>query len=474
MSTVDTTLVNVAFETLARTFGASITSIQWVSTGYLLGLVATIPLAAWASDRFGAKRVWIASVSLFLVGSILAGAAPSLGSLIAFRILQGLGGGMIIPVGMTVMTRAAGPHRMGRVMSILGLQQLLGPVLGPLLGGMLVQHASWRWIFFVNVPIGVVAILLAMRVLPRCSTRRGMRFDGVGILLVSPGMAAIIYGLTETERAGALGPEALVPLLAGIGLVATFLVRARRGTTLVDLGLFRVRTFAAGAATSFFLGTGLFAVLFVLPLYYQGARGASPVDAGVLLIPQGIGTAIAMPFAGRVSDRAGPGLVVLSGLALMIAGTVPFALAAESMTYPMLTAALVVRGVGMGLATMPAMAGAYASLGKDRMAEAASLLTILRRLGGSLGVALVAVVLEHALPGSAGAVGGRGAPPAVMAEAFSQTFWLVVGFCALAVVPALLLPRRPPPPAAKRPRPPREPMHHLSADALARSPRQPA
>jgi EmrB/QacA subfamily drug resistance transporter len=442
MSSVDTTVVNVALETVAHDFGASITTIQWVSTAYLLALVTMIPLAGWASDRFGGKRVWIASVGLFVAGSLLAGVSWSLGSLIFFRTLQGLGGGMIVPVGMTLLSRAAGSDRMGRVMSILGIQQLVGPVLGPVLGGALVEHAGWRWIFFINVPLGALAIPLAARLLPRDGTKPRKRFDGMGFLLVSPGMAGLIYGLTETERAGELNPRAFVPILVGIALIAAFVFHARRRKTLIDVGLFRMRTFTAAVATTFFLGAGLFGALFLLPLYYQGARGASPLAAGLLLIPQGIGAAIMMPFAGRITDRAGPGLVVLGGLALILVGTLPFAFAGASTSDPVLAAALLVRGLGIGAATMPAMAGAYASLGKESMAQAASVLTVLRRLGGSLGVALSAVVLEHGLPGSAGGVSDRSAPAAVVADAFANTFWWVFAFCALAFIPAAFLPRR--------------------------------
>ena len=450
MSNIDATAVNVALETLARDFGASISSIQWVATGYLLALVTVIPLAGWASDRFGAKRIWIASVGLFLAGSMLAGAAWSLGSLIAFRTLQGLGGGLILPVGMTLLSGAAGPARMGRVMGILGVQQLLGPVLGPILGGVLVEHAGWRWIFYVNVPIGLLAIPLAARLLPRDQAVSRKRFDGVGFLLLAPGIAALIYGLTAIERDGGFGPRALAPIVVGFALVATFVVHTRRSEALIDLGLFRERAFAAGVGATFFLGMGLFGALFLLPLYYQGAHGASPLDAGLLLVPQGIGAAIMMPLAGRATDRVGARPVVLGGLALILVGTLPFALAGSSRSDPVLAVALAVRGLGMGAATMPAMAAAYASLAEERMAQATSALNVLRRLGGSLGVALVAVVLEHGLPGSAGGVGDRAASATVVADAFASSFWWVFVFCGLAFVPAAFLPRRPPLDARER------------------------
>ncbi len=445
MTNVDTTVVNVALESLARDFGASVSRVQWVATGYLLALAIVIPLSGWATDRFGGKRVWIASIGMFLGGSMLAGAAWSLGSLIFFRVLQGLGGGMIMPVGMTLLTRAAGRARVGRVMGALGVQQVLGPVLGPVIGGALVEHAGWRWIFYVNVPIGVLGIVAAARFLPRALPQPGDRLDVRGFLLLSPGMAALVYGLSEiSERNGFSDPRTFIPIVLGISLVTAFVFHARRArNALIDVHLFAGRAFSAGVATTFCIGMALFGALFLLPLYYQGARGQSPLDAGLLMAPQGVGAAIMMPFAGWLTDRVGAGRVVLAGLALVVAGTLPFALTGTSTPYPLLALALVVRGVGLGASTMPAMAGAYASLDEDAVARASSVLNVVKRLGGSVGVALVAVVLEHHLLGSTGGVGERAAPDSIVADAYAKSFWCVLGFCALALIPAAFLPRRP-------------------------------
>jgi EmrB/QacA subfamily drug resistance transporter len=469
MSSVDTTVVNIALDTLSHEFGASITTVQWVGTSYLLALVAVIPLAGWASDWFGGKRVWLASVALFIAGSMLAGAAWSIGSLILFRTLQGLGGGLIVPVGMTLLSRAAGPARIGRAMSVLGVQQLLGPVLGPVIGGVLVEHAGWRWIFYVNVPIAALAVPLAAWLLPRDATRPRKPFDGAGFLLISPGIAAVIYGLTEADRVGGLTARVYVPILVGIALIAAFVLHARRRTTIVDLRLFRTRAFAAGVGTTFFLGMGIFGALYLLPLFFQGARSASPLETGLLLIPQGVGAALMIPFAGRATDRAGPGLVVLAGLALILAGTLPFALAAGSVPDRVLLASLFVRGVGLGAATMPAVAGAYASLDEEKVADAASLLNMMKRLGGSIGVAVASVVLELRLPGTTGAVSDRTAPAPLVADAFRTGFCWLFAFCALAFVPAVFLPRRPAAEARTQLATPhrhaRAAAHHAAADA---------
>ena len=446
MTSVDTTVVNVALDDLTHEFGASVAGVQWVATGYLLALAIVMPLSGWATDRFGGKRVWTASIALFLAGSMLSGAAWSLGSLIAFRVLQGLGGGMIMPVGMALITRAAGPAHIGRVMGVLGVQQLLGPVLGPVIGGVLVEHADWRWIFYVNVPVGLLALAVSARYLPRDVPQPCDRLDLRGFLMLSPGIAAVVYGLSgiSDETQGIATYRCLLPLLLGAGLTIAFVVHARQARNpLIDVRLFRRVPFSAGVATTFCTGMALFGALFLLPLFYQRVRDQSALDAGLLLAPQGIGAALMMPLAGRLTDRIGPGRVVIAGLALVVVATLPFAVAGASLPDPVLALALVARGVGLGASTMPAVAGAYASLDQADLARAASVVNVVKRLGGSVGVALVAVVLERRMPGASDAAAERAASDTAVADAFTATFWWVLAFCVLALVPAAFLPRRP-------------------------------
>jgi EmrB/QacA subfamily drug resistance transporter len=456
MSILDTTIVNVAIDALSRDFHTTLSTIQWVSTGYMLALATVIPLTGWAADRFGTKRLYIISIVLFLAGSALSGMAWSAGSLIAFRVLQGLGGGMIMPAGMTIMTRAAGPTRIGRVMSIVGVPMLLGPVLGPILGGWLVDDISWRWIFYVNLPIGAVALVLAARILPRDVPQPSQRLDAVGLALLSPGLAAFVYGLSETASSGGLGATKVwLPILVGIGLIAAFARHALRAhQPLLDLRLFRNRSVAASALTTLFFGSAFFGAMLLLPLYYQILRGDSALDAGLLIAPQGIGAMVTMPIAGRLTDRTGAGRIVLVGLALVLIGTVPFAFVTESSSYWLLGAALFVRGMGMGATMMPAMSAAYQTLARSAIARATTALNIVQRVGGSIGTAVLAVVLQHQItarvPGAGG--GGLGAVQSVpaaerdkvapaIAAAFAHTFWWALAATALAVIPALMLPR---------------------------------
>src|SRR4051794_1312731 len=459
MSILDTTIVNVAIETLGRELHSSLTSIQWVSTGYLLALATVIPLTGWTMERFGAKRAWMTSVVLFLAGSALCGFAWSTESLIAFRVLQGFGGGMIMPIGQAILAQAAGPQRMGRIMSVIGVPTLLGPVLGPVIGGLIVDNLSWRWIFFVNLPVGAVALMLAWRILPaREAGGPRPRLDRVGMLLLSPGLAALVYGLSQV---GVKGTFDATNVLVGIGvgalLLVAFCVHAGRAKerSLLDLRLFRDKAFAAASGTTFVFGMSLFGAMFILPLYYQVVRGESALAAGLLLAPQGIGAAMAMPIAGRITDRVGAGRIVPGGLILALLGTLTYTQLTAGTSYTLLGFSLWVRGIGLGMTMMPAMAAAYQTLQRSAVPRAETLINILRTVGGSVGTAVLTVVLERRIaaniPGATGSLGalrqGGGASAARLAEplahAFGQTFWWAFGMTALAFIPAAFLPRRP-------------------------------
>jgi EmrB/QacA subfamily drug resistance transporter len=251
MSILDTTVVNVAINTLAARFHTQLTTIQWVATGYTLALATVIPLSGWIADRFGTKRLYMTSVALFIVGSSLSGLSWSAGSIIFFRVLQGLGGGMIMPAGMTILTRAAGPHRLGRVMAIIGVPMLLAPIAGPILGGWLVTDVSWRWIFFINLPVGIVALIWSLRVLPKDVAAHEQKLDVVDLLLLSPGLALFIYGLAESNSSGGFGSgKVLIPMAVGAVLIASFVWHALHASDpLIDLRLFSIRVFSKSSLT---------------------------------------------------------------------------------------------------------------------------------------------------------------------------------------------------------------------------------
>src|SRR3954451_13065439 len=414
MSILDTTIVNVAIETLGRELHASLTSIQWVSTGYLLALATVIPLTGWTMERFGAKRAWMTSVVLFLAGSTLCGFAWSTESLIAFRVLQGFGGGMIMPIGQAILAQAAGPQRMGRIMSVIGVPTLLGPILGPVIGGLIIDNFSWRWIFFVNVPVGLVALTLAWRILPRAEvSRRGAVLDIRGLALLSPGLALLVYGLSQVGMQGSFTDyRVLLGVGAGLVLLVLFVLHAlqRSERSLTALSLFRDRAFAAASGTVFIFGVSLFGAMLILPLYYQVVRGESALAAGLLLAPQGVGAAMAMPIAGRLTDRLGAGKIVPWGVLVAVLGTGVYTQLSADTPYGVLGVALWVRGIGLGMTMMPSMAAAYQTLERAAVPRATTAINIIRTVGGSLGTAILSVVLERQIAAELGrAVGNLGA-----------------------------------------------------------------
>jgi EmrB/QacA subfamily drug resistance transporter len=437
-SLLDTSIVNVAVDTIGRDLHTTVSTIQWVITGYLLSFAMVIPLSGWALARFGGRAVWMFSLALFLAGSVACGAAWNIGSLIAFRVVQGIGGGMMTPLITTLLVQAVGGSRIGRLMAAISLPVVVVPIFGPVIAGLIISDISWRWIFYVNVPMCLVGLVLAWRYLPASRPRGGAsRIDLVGLMLLPPALVALLYGLAEVSTGGGFGhARVIIALSAGIALLAAYCRHALRtsATPMVDLKLFRARTFTGATALLFLAGLSIYGAMLLLPLYFQQVRHDSALTAGLLMVPQGLGSIAPRTLAGNLTDRIGPRLVVLAGIALAALGTIPFALAGLHTNYWLLGAALVVRGAGLGLATIAVMAGAFQGLSREQVPHASSATRIVQFVGGSFGAAvLVAVILDqqaaaHAAAGAAG-----------LAAAYAHTFWWCVGFTALALIPALFL-----------------------------------
>jgi EmrB/QacA subfamily drug resistance transporter len=457
MSILDTTVVNVAINTLSRDFHTDLATIQWIVTGYTLALATVIPLTGWAADRFGTKRLYMISIGLFIAGSALSGLAWSAGSLIGFRVLQGLGGGMLMPAGMTILTRAAGPQRVGRVMAIIGVPMLLGPILGPILGGWLVDDVSWRWIFFINLPIGLVALLLSLRVLPTDRPAPHERLDILGLILLSPGLALVIYGLAKSTSAGGFGAtQVWGTALAGFVLLGVFVWHALRTPyALVDLRLFKNHTFSASSITLVLMIISVFGAMLLLPLYLQNVRGESALDSGLLLAPQGLGAMLVMPIAGRLTDKTGIGKLVVPGLVVIFLSTLALTQLAGDTSYYALSAVLFVMGIGMGFTMMPLFSGAMQTLRKAAVARASTLLNIIQQVGASIGTAVMSVLLTNAIHDRFGEQAGIGTAPGTelpaavadkLAGAFGHTYVIAAALIVPAFIAALFLPRRRPEP----------------------------
>ncbi len=435
MSILDTTIVNVALATLSRELHSPISQIQWVVTGYMLALAAVIPISGWAAERFGAKRMYIISLVLFTAGSMLCGISTDTTQLVIFRVVQGVGGGMILPLGQMMMAAAAGPKRMGRVMSIVAVPAMLAPVLGPTIGGVILQTISWRWIFFVNVPIGVLAVVSALRVLPAAEKSETRPLDARGLLLMVTGLPLLTYGLAEIGTTGSFTSlKVILPFLAGLALIALFALHALRAKApLLNLRLYRRPTFSTASVAMFLLGAALFGGMILIPLYWQEIRHESVIDTGLLVGPQGLGAALVMPLAGKLTDRMGGGPLALFGVVLTTLATIPFGLIGAQTSVLWLCVAMFVRGMGIGFAFMPAMTAAFAALERSELADATPQLNVLQRVGGSLGTAVLAVVLQRALVGAH--------TLSAAASGYGTAFWAATALTAIAVVPCLILMR---------------------------------
>ncbi|MFJ1884513.1 DHA2 family efflux MFS transporter permease subunit [Streptomyces sp. NPDC088137] len=432
MATLDATIVSVGIDSLSEEFDASIAGIQWVTTGYLLAVVAAVPASGWLADRFGGRRTWLAAVGVFLLGSVLCATAWSVTSLVVFRVIQGLGGGLLPATGQALLARVAGPTRTGRVISVVAIVPLLSPVFGPLVGGSILGVAPWPWLFLVNLPIGVAAALLARRHVPEVppSTRRAA-FDLRGALLLSPGLAVLVFGLTEVAHHRTV--PAVIGVSAGLAMLAGFTVHGlrTRGTPLVDPRLFARPPFGAAAVALLVLGASVFGTTFLLPLYFQTGRGMPAWQAGLLLAPQGLGAAAGSVLVNRTIDKVAPRTLVVTGIVLILTGTVPFTQLGHGLPDAVIASALVVRGFGMAMVGAPVMNIVYSRIEPAQLPRASGALNLLNTVGGSVGTAALAVVLQNRLS-------ARG--PDISA-AFGDTFWWVLAFCLVAAAGATRLPR---------------------------------
>jgi EmrB/QacA subfamily drug resistance transporter len=382
--------------------------------------------------------------------------------LIGFRVLQGLGGGMLMPLGMTIMTRAAGPARMGRLMAILGIPMLLGPICGPILGGWLIEHYSWHWIFLINVPLGIGAVTYAFFALPKDHIDPSESLDVLGVALMSPGLALFLFGISSIPEKGTWNdPKVYVNMLIGAGLMVAFVFHSFRPKhPLLDLRLFRNRNLTVSVITMFLFAAAFFGGLLLVPTYFQSVRGESTLDAGLLVAPQGIGAMLTMPIAGMLVDRIPVGRIVPFGLLLISGGMFAMTQITSTTPYSQIIIVLFIMGLGMGGTMMPIFTTALKTLTHHEVARGSTLLNITQQIASSVGVAIMSVILTNNLKESplAGPAMASHHDPSIVdklggqavinhglaqaAEAFASTFLVAAILVTLTFIPASFLPRR--------------------------------
>ncbi|HEX4752949.1 MAG TPA: DHA2 family efflux MFS transporter permease subunit, partial [Solirubrobacterales bacterium] len=375
----------------------------------------------------------LASIALFTIGSALCGLAESSTSLILFRVLQGVGGGMIMPVSQMIMAEVAGPKRMGKVMGIVVMPAMLAPILGPVVGGLILQNLHWSWIFFVNVPIGIVAGILGWRMLPESDLGEAGKLDWLGLILLAVSMPLVVYGLSEIAiKESFTAPTVIWPIIGGLLLAAAFGWHALRAARpLLDVRLYANRVFAAASLTTFGLGAALFGAMILVPLYYQEVRHESVIVTGLLVGPQGLGMLMVAPWIARMTERFGGGRVAFVGVSILTLSSLPLAFIGANTSILFISVLLLVRGVGIGLSFIPTTTVAFAALRTDQLSDATPQMNVLQRVGGAIGVAVLSVVLQRASAGAHGAV--------ELAGAFGTAYWWAVGICAASLIPVLVL-----------------------------------
>ncbi|MCI1882387.1 MAG: multidrug efflux MFS transporter [Sporolactobacillus sp.] len=436
----DTTMVNVAIHNIAIEMKATISIVQWITTGFVLAMGLTVPISGWAAKRFGCKRAYIFSLAIFLAGSMLAVLSWNIQSLICFAVIQGIDAGLLMPTLQTELVQISGGRNLGRIMSIVSIPALLGPILGPVLGGIIVNGLSWRAIFFVNIPICIIAIPLALWGIPSDKhVKKEASLDVIGMLLLSPAFALLIYGVAQVAKHGGLNSSAVyIPLIIGIALMALYAIYAlkTKREPVLNVRLFKLTNFSAANVLLILCGIITNGAMLMLPLYYQEVRGASALYAGLWLIPQGIGMLLTRSWAGKAADRNGARTIVLLSLAGIAIGTLPFAFAGVDTNLILLAAALLIRGAGLGGLLIAIMVSAYIGLPKEQVPHASIATRIFQTIGGAFGSAILATVAQRQMAGHADS------DLRALAHAYDVSFWWAIGFAIVAVIPMLFLASR--------------------------------
>jgi len=429
---LDASIVNVGLAAIGTDLGVSLSAAQWIQSGYLLALAAALPVCGWVSRRVGPGRLWLWALAGFTMASGLCALAPTVEVLVAFRVLQGLAGGLLVPAGMTILGQVAGPARMGRVMATTSVPAILAPAVGPVVGALLLSNLSWQWLFLVNLPVGALGLLLGLRVVPRGKRAPGDRLDVPGLVLVALGLPLLTYAITGLTEQQAISTAPVAAAALGLLALIGFIARSRATPSpLSDLGLFASRVYRSAAFEVFFNGAVLFGGLIVMPLYFQVLLGRDIVDTGLLLIAFSVGAAATFPVAGWLTDRFGGGRITVVGLLITAATTLPFALMPAGMDLVTVQMLQVLRGIGLALSGMPAVSSAFATVQAHQMPDASAQINVLSRVGGAIGSAVFIVILTSGL--------AENATGAASSGAFRTTFWWLTAATTAALVGAAWL-----------------------------------
>ncbi|WP_254778154.1 DHA2 family efflux MFS transporter permease subunit [Paenibacillus sp. cl141a] len=425
MVILDSTVLNVALPKFLQEFHSTLSVVQWTFTGYTLALSAVIPLAGWMIDRFGARRVFLATIVLFTAGSVLCAMAQTIEQLIIFRIVQGLGGGMVTPIGMAVIYRLAPPNKIGAVMGVLGIPILIAPAIGPVLSGWLIDYVSWQWIFLINLPIGVLAVVLGMKFLPVFPPGHAPKLDRVGMFLAPVAFSMLAFGLNEggTDWTSS---RTIIGLAIGIvALIGFIVVELRHKQPLLELRVFRSPDFTKGILLLWLVQIAMFGVLVLFPVYLQTVRGYSPMDTGLIMLAQAVGSIVFTPIGGRLFDKIGARPLALVGLTAVSSALFWLSQVSLDTELLILLIPLFMIGCGMGLIMMALNTHVLNSAPRRLISRVTSLTTAAQHVVTSFAVAGLTGFLAFRTNG-----GMANVPPENVASAYGDAF-LITAILAL-------------------------------------------
>ncbi|BEV40873.1 MDR family MFS transporter [Bacillus subtilis] len=400
---LDSTMVNISIDKLNKDFSTTLDTIQWSITGYVLALAIAVPVSGWLMNKFNGKKILIGAVIAFGVTSVFAGVSWNISSFILFRLLQGFSAGIITPLMSTLLVKTAGREHIGKVMAIVSTPMILGPILGPVIGGFIVQATSWHWIFFINVFIVLIAAPLMMKTLPDFEPfNKNSKLDIFGIINLSLMSAAMIYGITKAaDHASFNNSETILWTGIGLALAVIYIVynRIRKNQTVLPINLFAHKNFLASSVGLLLANIAVMGPMLILPLFFQNFRHFTAIEAALALIPQGVGMLITRPMIGKMIDRVGAKYVVMASLVLSLIGSIPLIFITDKTSMIWISIILFIRGTSFGGIMLPLTSDAYTGLGSKQLPEAGVGIHIIENLGSSFGTAVIATVVATVMQG---------------------------------------------------------------------------
>ncbi|ANE46177.1 MFS transporter [Paenibacillus swuensis] len=445
MVILDSTVVNVALPGLVKDFKSDVATLSWTITGYTLALSAVIPLAGWMTDRFGGKRVFMITVAFFTLGSVLCSIAQTPEQLIIYRIIQGLGGGMVAPIGMAMVFRLAPPEKMGSVMGLLGVPMLLAPALGPVLAGYFIEYVSWHWIFLINLPIGIIALLVAMKFLPKTEKKAVPSLDIKGMILAPIAFATLAYAVSEGGTSWTSTNTITALIVGGIALIAFIFVELRQKQPLLELRVFASKDFSRGIVIAWLSQIALFGSFMLVPLYLQGVKNYNAFDTGLILLPQALASGIFMPLGGRLFDKIGARPLAITGLTAVTLALIMLSQITIDTSLPYIMGALILMGGGMGCSMMPLNTHILQAAPRSLVHRVTPLTTAAQQVMVSFAVAGLSGFLVSRISTY---MTEKGNPLDASISAYGDTFIFAACVAASGAVLALLL-RKPKPQASE-------------------------